>query len=580
MLGAGLGACILEPDTDSNSNSRSEPSSTSGSDTSPGTGPGTGPGTDPGTDPGIDPNATALSLSLTADSSEVVPTNANNVDMSASFTARVSGFKNAADAAALTLKIAPVGGLSFRPNPGVVQGDTKTFVVIVSHDGQSALACDEASIRVELDTVPTGYRSGNGAQTTQVSMRTGATHCRIRVHQRNLEAFNRYASTAEGRSLHYQLIENVELPSPPLGQSNWTPIGGYSSAFSFTGSFDGGGHTLKNLVIHSSSGNLGLFGHISGDAVIENLGLTDVNVNGTWNLYVGGLVGEKAAGTVRNCYVTGAIASVSHYVGGLVGFNELGPVENSFASASVNSAGSHVGGLVGANRSAGTVRECYATGNVSGTSGSVGGVVGTNHGTVRDCYSTGIISGAYYVGGVVGDNNGNLSNGTLTNCYSTGHIHAHASNSADVGGIVGHENYSHTSGIRNCVALNSSVTSVYHSGSMIGRVLGANSTTLINSYARHPMDIRHGTNTDSTGGTEKVFVLLNQATNTANRMDGTNVSANEYSALSFWTDRLCSFHLPTQSNLCWDFTNTWQWGPNNLPILRNVGGAQNHRVQP
>jgi hypothetical protein len=91
----------------------------------------------------------------------------------------------------------------------------------------------------------------------------------------------------------------------------------------------------------------------------------------------------------------------------------------------------YVGGLVGENY--GSVTQCYSTGTVSG-SWYVGGLVGYNDGdTMTQCYSTSTVNGSqYYVGGLVGSN----YYGIITQCFSTGTF----SGGWYVGGLVG-ENY-------------------------------------------------------------------------------------------------------------------------------------------
>ena len=121
-----------------------------------------------------------------------------------------------------------------------------------------------------------------------------------------------------------------------------------------------------------------------------------------------------------------------------------------------------VGGVVGDN--SGTVTNCYNTGSVSGS--YAGGVVGENSGTVTNCYNTGDVSGNHYVGGVVGYN----FRGTVTNCYNTGDV----SGNLYVGGVVG-KNYS-------------TVTNCYNTGdvsgnSHVGGVVGENANgTVTNCY--------------------------------------------------------------------------------------------------
>ena len=94
----------------------------------------------------------------------------------------------------------------------------------------------------------------------------------------------------------------------------------------------------------------------------------------------------------------------------------------------------YVGGVVGRNNG-GTVTGCIfsGSGSVSG-SYSVGGVVGWNSGSVKNCYNTGSVTGVTgssdYVGGVVGRNFG----GTVENCYNTGSV---SGSGNSVGGVVG-----------------------------------------------------------------------------------------------------------------------------------------------
>jgi len=59
--------------------------------------------------------------------------------------------------------------------------------------------------------------------------------------------------------------------------TNWTPLG--NDTTKFTGTFDGGGFTIKNLFSSHSSNYMSLFGFVSG-ATIENLTLQDAYVNG------------------------------------------------------------------------------------------------------------------------------------------------------------------------------------------------------------------------------------------------------------------------------------------------------------
>ena len=287
---------------------------------------------------------------------------------------------------------------------------------------------------------------------------------------------------------HAKLMNNIDL-SEICGESagNWTPIG--TSNNQYRGTFDGQNFKISGLYINSSTADdQGLFGCLDQGGTVKNLtvsgsvkgdnyvgGVVGYNrgtvenccnigtVTGTYD-YVGGVVGyNSSSGTVKNCYNTGTVSG-NRYVGGVVGQNSsIGNVENCYNTGSVKG-NWYVGGVVGDN--SGTVKNCYNTGEVGGVSGgeSVGGVVGLNRGsssTVENCYNTGAVSGSgnKYVGGVVGDNIGNVKN-----CYNTGNING---SGWYVGGVVGWND----SSVKNCY----NTGKVTGNGNQVGGVVGYNS---------------------------------------------------------------------------------------------------------
>ena len=193
--------------------------------------------------------------------------------------------------------------------------------------------------------------------------------------------------------------------------AGWESIGDNSSRF--TAIFEGNGHRISNLFIdRSSTGNVGLFGYVSGGtAELRNIGLLEVKVTG--GDIVGGLVGINYQGTVSNSYATGSVTGRGHTVGGLVGYNQESTISGSYATGSVTGTGDNVGGLVG-NNQGGRVSNSYATGSVTGsvTGGDiVGGLVGNNQdGTISNSYATGSVTGTGdNVGGLVGNNEGTIT---------------------------------------------------------------------------------------------------------------------------------------------------------------------------
>jgi hypothetical protein len=196
----------------------------------------------------------------------------------------------------------------------------------------------------------------------------------------------------------------------------------------FGGTFDGNGHMISNLHIHGS-GYLGLFGQLGFGAEISNLGLEEVDVNGTGE-YVGGLVGWNE-GSIAQSLSTGMVNG-DYSVGGLVGENRHGgSIITSYSTGSVNGDRS-VGGLVGDNF--GSITASYSTSTVTGHFSVVGGLVGFNSGgSITASYSTGTVTGSLRVGGLVGSH----SYGSITMSYSTGAVIGRGDGTGDVGGLVG-----------------------------------------------------------------------------------------------------------------------------------------------
>jgi hypothetical protein len=174
-----------------------------------------------------------------------------------------------------------------------------------------------------------------------------------------------------------------ELANPTAnGGKGWEPIGSLGTRLEgpFGGSFDGHGYEISDLFIdRPDEERVGLFGVVSDEGVIENVGLVNLAVTG--NEYVGGLVGENLNGTVQGSYSNGNVVGDWH-IGGLVGWN-WGSVINSYATGSVSGSG-YGGGLVG--DSSGTVSNSYSTGSVTVHS-YAGGLLGCNRlGTVSNSY--------------------------------------------------------------------------------------------------------------------------------------------------------------------------------------------------
>ena len=200
------------------------------------------------------------------------------------------------------------------------------------------------------------------------------------------------AAINENLSGHYVLTADIDLAG-----IEWVPIGAYApsgeseeeqeipaAVTAFTGTFDGQGHTISNLVINQPDGwAMGLFGCIA-NAKVGNFTLENATVDAQ-------LMGSDVAGyaycstvsdvTLVNGKVTahaGEMSAEGMY-GGIVGAGMGSMIENCTAQAEiVLPDGTANAGIVGGGLEMTSVVGCTATGTV--TSGN-------------DCYGLGGISG-------------------------------------------------------------------------------------------------------------------------------------------------------------------------------------------
>ena len=193
------------------------------------------------------------------------------------------------------------------------------------------------------------------------------------------------ANNIEDTKICAELTKDIDLS----GEA-WAPIGigdsFYAGTPSYSGIFDGKGHTIKNLSIDNSSAQyVGLFGYVDG-------------------------------GTIRNLTVSGSVKGSGH-TGGIAGGADGGTFENCANQCEVQ--GGTTGGIIGFASELGTliVRDCYNVGRITTTTGySVGGIIGqcnNDFGTIRNCYNAGTVTGTASVGAIIGI----YSSDKISNCY-------------------------------------------------------------------------------------------------------------------------------------------------------------------
>ena len=162
-----------------------------------------------------------------------------------------------------------------------------------------------------------------------------------------------------------------------LENDAWTPIGPDEGS-SYTGTFDGKGYTIKNLNV-SGSGNIGLFGYVSG-------------------------------GTIRNLTVAGSVTATGGRAGGITCTLIDGLIENcaNLCTVTYTGADGSVGGIVGYAYpidDSVAIRDCYNIGKIDGGT-RTGGILGLDNypGTeISNCYNVGSVTGNEYVGAIAGN---------------------------------------------------------------------------------------------------------------------------------------------------------------------------------
>ena len=192
---------------------------------------------------------------------------------------------------------------------------------------------------------------------------------------------------------HYVLVDDIDLS----GFENWEPIGAFQPLseapedaevphpdYAFTGTFDGGGHTISNLKVESEAlMGAGLFGCACGTqeekAFIGHFTLEDLSVSGGY--LVGGAVGLQ----FMNCLVSDITVQGSNHLTGMQG----------------------IGGVVGTGFD--LIESCTATAELTvlGDGGACAGIIagGTTMSPIKGCQAIG--------GSITAEGNGTWGFGSI-----------------------------------------------------------------------------------------------------------------------------------------------------------------------
>ena len=236
------------------------------------------------------------------------------------------------------------------------------------------------------------------------------------------------------------------------GVNSWTPIGD-SVSTSFSGTFDGAGHTIYNLKCTYTYA--GVFGCLL-NATVKNLAV-DYATFSTTTRYAGAIAAYAKGSNIQNCTVmenvivkTSDLITSTPQIGGVVGLVAASSVVDTCVNkgevlVTTSSGVGFAGGVAGIVGDGGLLKNSINMGKVvtENAVGAVytGGVVGglgssSKPGTLQNSINTGDVSNKYsYCGGIVGRIH--VAASEMTNSYNFGTVTANT----DMAGLfIGHVN--------------------------------------------------------------------------------------------------------------------------------------------
>lgn len=255
---------------------------------------------------------------------------------------------------------------------------------------------------------------------------------------------------------HFKQVADISLHEASYyckHENGWTPIG--DVAYPFVGTYDGGGHKIKNMYSHHNQiCGVGLFGHISNSS-IQNLTIENADISGP--IGVGGIAGcmmslsgERTTSSIINCKVanskitTNANGAAAGGIAGIIDMYTVGLIEQCKSNNNTILADYNAGGIVGGSSaySLTSIDLCENSSKVQTNYAGAGGIIGVADTlSVTTSINTGSIEGAL---NVTQESNEVMSRGTggicggsgiswITGCENSGKV----TGCDGVGGIIG-----------------------------------------------------------------------------------------------------------------------------------------------
>lgn len=243
---------------------------------------------------------------------------------------------------------------------------------------------------------------------------------------------------------HFKQIKNIDLNDlkaklDPI-EANWEPVGRDFpvNPGPFTGSYDGMGFEIQNMVVVSEiDGYSGFFGVVS-EATIKNIVFRNAQIDcdASCSGIFAGLISDSI---IDNIIIKNSSISKSTYIGGFVGDTDNSTITNckiqdTQLEADPDIGGFYVGGFV-ADAGATWFENCTINSmQITGSNGSqmIGGFAGSSSiSGFKNCSFEGTIDATgTYIGGFVGygewheEESGKMTFDTFENCFVTGSMNA------------------------------------------------------------------------------------------------------------------------------------------------------------
>lgn len=284
----------------------------------------------------------------------------------------------------IIVMILTTAGASFSDD--VVQ--TATENAAVSSEGLEAESPQELTSDAAVQIMEPPMLKANFALMASVPMGTGTKEDPYLI-----SCIEDFKIINEQPSANFKMMSDIDLAGV-----EWEPL---CQSVPFTGTFDGGGFTIRNLAIdkpHISS--IGFFSNVKG--TIRNVNYVNANVRSAG--YAGVIAASCIQGTISNCKVIQSQVEGNAALGGIVGSVDRSSLSNLTVNDSIiglDKTAYYVGGIAGFATNLSNFNQCSAYVKLVGKN-NLGGIVGyANSVEIMRSQSFGYVIGDTGIAGIV-----------------------------------------------------------------------------------------------------------------------------------------------------------------------------------